>query len=89
MNKIQFSQLLSLINKKEVNENDGRITHLLLIYNINNDGLLLFEEFLKCYFDSIVNNINDVWNNLYSLGDNNILEKNKKIDYDFILKNTK
>ena len=89
MNKIQFSQLLSLIDKKEVNINDDRIKNLFMVYNINNDGLLLFEEFLKYYFDSIVNNINDVWNNLYSLGYNILLEKNKKIDYDFILNNTK
>ena len=37
--------------KEEVNENDERINYLLSNYNINNDWLLLFEEFLIFYID--------------------------------------
>ena len=87
MNKIQCAQFISSILEEEVNENDKRINSLFSIYNINKDGLLLFEEFLKFYFDSIKNKINVVWDNLYSLGYNNLLEKNKEIDYNYILNN--
>ena len=79
MNKTQYAKLMSLTTKKEVNENKERIYYLFLKYNINNDGLLLFEEFLKFYFDSINDKIKVVWDNLYSLGDNNLLEKIKKL----------
>ena len=75
MNKIQCAQFMSSIIEKEVNENDEKIKYLFSNYNINNDGLLLFDEFLKFYFDSIKNKINVVWDNLYSLGYNNLLEK--------------
>ena len=87
MNKNQYAKLVSLTIKKEVNENDERINYLFSNYNINNDGLLLFEEFLKFYFDSIKDKINVVWDNLYSLGYNNLLEKDKEIDYNYILNN--
>ena len=85
MNKTQYAKLMSLTTKKEVNENKEIIYYLFLKYNINNDGLLLFEEFLKFYFDSINDKIKVVWDNLYSLGYNNLL--NKEIDYDYILNN--
>ena len=78
MNKTQYAKLMSLTTKKEVNENKERIYYFFK-YNINNDGLLLFEEFLKFYFDSINDKIKVVWDNLYSLGDNNLLEKIKKL----------
>ena len=87
MNKNQYAKLVSSIIKEEVNENDERINYLFSNYNINNDGLLLFEEFLKFYFDSIKDKINVVWDNLYSLGYNNLLDNNKEIDYDYILNN--
>ena len=87
MNKNQYAKLVSSIIKEEVNENDKRINYLFSNYNINNDGLLLFEEFLKFYFDSIKDKINVVWDNLYSLGYNNLLEKDKEIDYEYILNN--
>ena len=87
MNKNQYAKLVSSIIKEEVNENDERINYLFSNYNINNDGLLLFEEFLKFYFDSIKDKINVVWDNLYSLGYNNLLEKDKEIDYNYILNN--
>ena len=79
MNKNQYAKLVNSIIKEEVNENDERINYLFSNYNINNDGLLLFEEFLKFYFDSINDKIKVVWDNLYSLGDNNLLEKIKKL----------
>ena len=87
MNKIQCAQFISSILKKEVNEDDERINSLFSNYNINKDGLLLFEEFLKFYFDLIKKKSNFVWNNLYSLGYNNLLDYNKEIDYDYILNN--
>jgi hypothetical protein len=87
MNKIQCAQFISSIFKEEVDENDEKINSLFSNYNINKDGLLLFEEFLKFYFDSIKNKNNVVWNNLYSLGYNNLLDYNKEIDYDYILNN--
>ena len=51
MNKNQYAKLVSLTIKEEVNENDERINYLFSNYNINNDGLLLFEEFLIFYID--------------------------------------
>ena len=87
MNKTQCALFVNSIIKEEVNENDERINYLFSNYNINNDGLLLFEEFLKFYFDLIKNKINVVWDDLYRLGYNNLLEKNKEIDYEYILNN--
>ena len=49
MNKIQCAQFVSSIMKEEVNEDDERINYLFSNYNINNDGLLLFEDFLKFF----------------------------------------
>ena len=65
MNKIQCTQFVSSMIKEDFNENDEGINYLFSNYNINKDGLLLFEDFLKFFFDSIKKEINIVWDSLF------------------------
>ena len=79
MSKIQYSQLLSLI-ETDINENEEKVNEVFLNYNIDKSGLLSFEEFINLYLDLIKEDMNRVWKDLYSLGYNNLLEKEKNID---------
>ena len=58
----------------------------LFLYDKDKDGLILFDDFIKYYYDSINKNLNYVWNNLKKLGYNNYLNENCDLDY---LKNNK
>ena len=87
MNKTQCALFISNIMKKEINEDDERVNFLFFNYDLDNDRLLSFEEYFQFYCDSIKNKINVVWDNLYSLGYNNLLEQSKEIDIDFIINN--
>ena len=68
-----------------INENNKYVNNLFSKYDIDNDGLLSFEDFNNFYLNSIKNKIDSVWKHLYLLGYNNLLEKNKEIDYYYIL----
>ena len=82
MNKFQVSKFMSKVSKKDINENNEKIIDLFINYDFDNDGLLLFEDFFQFYFDSIKKKeINVIWDNLYSLGYNNLLEKEINLDY--------
>ena len=82
MNKFQVSKFMSKVSKKEIHENNEKIIDLFLNYDFDNDGLLSFEDFFQFYFDSIKKKeINIIWDNLYSLGYNNLLEKEINLDY--------
>jgi hypothetical protein len=87
MNKIQGAQFVnSMMNMNiQINENNKYVNNLFSKYDIDNDGLLSFEDFNHFYFNSIKNKIDSVWKHLYLLGYNNLLEKNKEIDYYYIL----
>ena len=80
MSKFQYSKLLSLVLKNKINENEEKVNEVFLNYNIDKSGLLSFEEFINLYLDLIKEDMNRVWKDLYSLGYNNLLEKEKNID---------
>ena len=86
MNKIQGVQFINLVMNMniQINENNQYVNNL-FSYDIDNDGLLSFEDFIQFYLNSIKNKIDSVWKHLYLLGYNNLLENNKKIDYYYIL----
>ena len=87
MNKIQGVQFINLVMNMniQINENNKYVNNLFSKYDIDNDGLLSFEDFNHFYLNSIKNKIDSVWKHLYLLGYNNLLENNKKIDYYYIL----
>jgi len=70
---------MNMINK----ENDDQIYNL-FYDNINEDENILFEGFLKFYFDLFIIKPNIIWDNLYSLGYNQCLEKNNIIDLNYL-----
>ena len=87
MDNISLSKFMSETLNIKVNENDESVLNLLYEYDIDDDGYLLFSDFCKFYYDSIKDNINLVWNDLYALGYNDSLEKKDEIDIDYILNN--
>ena len=58
----------------------------LFLYDKDKDGFILFEDFIKYYYDLINKDLNEVWKNLEKLGYNNYLNENYDLDY---LKNNK
>ena len=45
------------------------------------DGFILFEDFIKYYHDFLNKDLNEVWKNLEKLGYNNYLNENYDLDY--------
>ena len=82
MDKNSIAKFLSIILKKEITKNDVNVYDLYSKYNI-----MLFNGFLNYYYDSIIENIKNVWDGLYNLGYNNELEKTNEIDINYILNN--
>ena len=66
-------------------ESNDRIDDL-FVYDKDKDGFILFEDFIKYYYDLINQDLNYVWRNLEKLGYNNYLNENYDLDY---LKNNK
>ena len=89
MNKINFVQLIKSMKNINLQNNEiyESINNLFLEYDIDNDGLLSFEDLNDFYLNSVKINIDNIWRFLYTLGYNNLLEKNKEIDYYYILNN--
>ena len=85
MNKIQGARFVSSIISIQVNKDSKYVNNLFSKYDIDNDGLLSFEDLINFYLDLIINKIDRVWEHLYLLGYNNLLEKYKEIDYNYIL----
>jgi len=85
MNKIQGARFVSSIIGIQVNKDSKYVNNLFSKYDIDNDGLLSFEDLINFYLDLIINKIDRVWEHLYLLGYNNLLEKYKEIDYNYIL----
>jgi len=85
MNKIQYTQFVNFMMNIQIDENCKYIKNFFSKYDLDNDGLLSFVEFSNFYLHSIKNKIDTVWKHLYFLGYNNLLEKNNKIDYSYIL----
>ena len=75
MSKEQSLNYLKSIKRKN-NENKK-----LFSYDIDNDEFLLFEEFLKYYYDLIKKNSNHVKKDLNNLGYNNIFNNNYDLYY--------
>ena len=72
-------------NDEEEWEIDYRINEL-FVYDKDEDGFILFQDFIKYYYDLINKDLNEVWNNLEKLEYNNYLNENYDLDY---LKNNK
>ena len=49
MSKFQYSKLLSLVLKNNINENEEKVNKVFLKYNIDKSGLLSFKEFINLY----------------------------------------
>ena len=64
---------------------DDRID-VLFVYDKDKDGFILFEDFIKYYYNLINKNLNEVQEDLANLGYNNYLNENYDLDY---LKNNK
>ena len=63
---------------------DKDIDYLFLIYDVDEDGLLSFEDILKMFLNSINKDIDSVWKQFFSLGYNHLLEQTEEIDYNYI-----
>ena len=53
----------------------------LFLYDKDKDGFILFEDFIKYYYDLSNKNLNYVWYDLEKLGYNNYLNENYDLDY--------
>ena len=80
--KMSKSQLIEFMNKIE--RNDDENINKLYSYDIDKDGYLLIEDFIKYYYDLIKYNIDIVWEDLNNLEYNNFLEKNKIYDLEYL-----
>ena len=85
MNKTQGARFMSSIMNIQVNKDNKYVNNLFSKYDMNNDGLLSFQDFINFYLNLIINKIDSVWEHLYLLGYNNLLERYKEIDYNYIL----
>ena len=74
MNDIQFRLFMNSLMKKNVN-------------NFKTNNKILFDKFINIYFNYFKNKIDYVWNYLYSLGYNNLLDNKNEIDFNNILNN--
>ena len=63
---------------------DEEIDYLFMIYDVDEDGLLSFEDILKMFLNSINKDIDSVWKQFFSLGYNHLLEQTEEIDYNYI-----
>ena len=79
MSKSQSEEFMEKIKRN----NNSNINELFL-YDIDKDGYLLFEDFIKYYYDLIKSDIDIVWEDLNNLGYNNFLEKNEKYDLEYL-----
>ena len=80
MNKQQSINYFQTCGYYEWESND------LFVYDKDKDGFILFEDFIKYYYDLINKFLYKVWDNLEKLGYNNYLNENYDLDY---LKNNK
>ena len=91
MNKIQCAKFInSMMNRNiPINENNEYVNKLFSEFDINKNGLSSFEDFNNFFLNLIKNQNDSVWKRLYLSGYNNLLEKNKEIDYTYILNHEK
>lgn len=81
--KMSKEELLEFINIVYEEENDA--IYNLFLMNLDLVGFLQFEDFLNLFYELLKNNSEDfVWNCLYRLGYNNILEINEEYDLDYL-----
>ena len=83
--KMSKEELLEFINIVYEEENDA--IYNLFLMNLDLFGFLQFEDFLNLFYELLKKNSEDfVWNCLYRLGYNNILEINEEYDLDYLKK---
>ena len=80
--KMYKVQLLEFMKKIKRNDDDN--INDIFLYDIDNEGFLLFENFIKYYYDLIKTRLYLVWNDLNYLGYNIFLEKKKTFDLDYL-----
>ena len=82
MNKQQSINYFTNCDEWDVNSRSNK----LFVYDEDKDGFILFEDFIKYYYDLINKHLYIVWRNLEKLGYNKYLNENYDLDY---LKNNK
>ena len=85
MNKEQSINYFTNCGYDEFEIEEYRIDEL-FVYDEDKDGFILFEDFIKYYYDLINEDLKVVWKDLEKLGYNNYLNENYDLDY---LKNNK
>ena len=85
MNKQQTAEFIGSLMDSEIHEGSNYVKNIFLNYDLDHDGLLSFDDFSLFFIDMIKEKSHIVWKYLYSLGYNNLLEKNESIDYEYII----
>ncbi len=77
----KFLPINNSITELEIND-------WMLKYDSNRDGKLTFEDFIKLIYEELILlQPKIIWRSLYKLGYNNLLDKKKEIDLDYLINN--
>ena len=85
MNKLQTAEFIGSLMDSAIDEESNYVKNVFTNYDLDNDNLLTFNDFSLFFYDMINEKSHIVWKYLYSLGYNNLLEKNKEVDYEYII----
>ena len=78
---IEFLPENNIITELEIN-------NWMLKYDSNRDGKLTFQDFIKLIYEELILlQPKIIWRSLYKLGYNNLLDKKKEIDFDYLINN--
>ena len=78
---IEFLPENNIITELEIND-------WMLKYDSNRDGKLTFQDFIKLIYEELILlQPKIIWRSLYKLGYNNLLDKKKEIDFDYLINN--
>ena len=78
---IEFLPENNIITELEIN-------NWMLKYDSNRDGKLTFEDFITLIYEELILlQPKIIWRSLYKLGYNNLLDKKKEIDFDYLINN--
>ena len=78
---IEFLPENNIITEREIN-------NWMLKYDSDRDGKLTFQDFIKLIYEELILlKPKIIWRSLYKLGYNNLLDKKKEIDFDYLINN--
>ena len=78
---IEFLPENNIITEREIN-------NWMLKYDSDRDGKLTFEDFITLIYEELILlQPKIIWRSLYKLGYNNLLDKKKEIDFDYLINN--